>query len=312
MQIHIITKEPIEFATVISLDKKERMAWTNFSPLEIDDNWYKIIVPCLRQNIQDITVGDESIKHCINSGTNTDKGFEIWLHGNLAEYFSRICKCIAQDDLLIFKNLQKKYLLAESWNETVHGEGIPTHVKQFFAKGEGPNWYAKSDYNNLPYITHQGPEVDQDLDLDEDLKFEDTKFYGQGRCKSLQQKPVLPTITLDKIKNNKLRESMQKFGFTDVLQMQYVELQPGSVIPVHRDDFTYEDARHIIDGPSQLYFVLSGDTDKIKFKFKNVGLLDVSKPIFINNHRFVHSLVYTGKKPRGVFLAYGIRNSKKT
>ena len=312
MQIHIITKEPIEFATVISLDKKERMAWTNFSPLEIDYNWYKIIVPCLRQNIQDITVGDESIKHCINSGTNTDKGFEIWLHGNLAEYFSRICKCIAQDDLLIFKNLQKKYLLAESWNETVHGEGIPTHVKQFFAKGEGPNWYAKSDYNNLPYITHQGPEVDQDLDLDEDLKFEDTKFYGQGRCKSLQQKPVLPTITLDKIKNNKLRESMQKFGFTDVLQMQYVELQPGSVIPVHRDDFTYEDARHIIDGPSQLYFVLSGDTDKIKFKFKNVGLLDVSKPIFINNHRFVHSLVYTGKKPRGVFLAYGIRNSKKT
>ena len=43
---------------------------------------------------------------------------------------------------------------------------------------------------------------------------------------------------------------------------------------------------------------------------ENVGLLDVSNPIFINNHRFVHSLVYTGKKPRGVFLAYGIRDSK--
>ncbi len=310
MHVHITTKEPIEFVTVINLDKKEHLAWINFSPLAIDDNWYKIIVPCQRQNIHDISVGGESIKHCINSGANTDKGFEIWLNGSLAEYFSRISKCIAQDDLLIFKNLQKKYLLTESWNETVHGDFIPTHVKQFFAKGEGPNWYARSDHNNLPYVSYQGPEVDQDIQLEDDLKFEDTKFYEQGRCKSLQQKPVLPTITVDKIKNSKLRETMKQFGFTDVLQMQYVELQPGSVIPVHRDDFTYEDARHIIDGPSQLYFVLSGDTDKIKFKFKNVGLLDVSNPIFINNHRFVHSLVYTGKKPRGVFLAYGIRDSK--
>lgn len=310
MHVHITTKEPIEFVTVINLDKKEHLAWINFSPLAIDDNWYKIIVPCQRQNIHDISVGGESIKHCINSGANTDKGFEIWLNGSLAEYFSRISKCIAQDDLLIFKNLQKKYLLTESWNETVHGDFIPTHVKQFFAKGEGPNWYARSDHSNLPYVSYQGPEVDQDIQLEDDLKFEDTKFYEQGRCKSLQQKPVLPTITVDKIKNSKLRETMKQFGFTDVLQMQYVELQPGSVIPVHRDDFTYEDARHIIDGPSQLYFVLSGDTDKIKFKFKNVGLLDVSKPIFINNHRFVHSLVYTGKKARGVFLAYGIRDSK--
>ena len=43
------------------------------------------------------------------------------------------------------------------------------------------------------------------------------------------------------------------------------------------------------------------------FKFKNVGLIDTSQPIFINNNDFVHSLVYTGDVPRGVFLAYGIR-----
>ena len=114
MHVHITTKEPIEFVTVINLDKKEHLAWINFSPLAIDDNWYKIIVPCQRQNIHDISVGGESIKHCINSGANTDKGFEIWLNGSLAEYFSRISKCIAQDDLLIFKNLQKKYLLTHS------------------------------------------------------------------------------------------------------------------------------------------------------------------------------------------------------
>ena len=99
---------------------------------------------------------------------------------------------------------------------------------------------------------------------------------------------------------------MQQFGFTDILQMQYVELQPNSVIPVHRDDFTYEDGKNIINGPTQLYCVLSGSTEHIKLKFKNVGLLDVNKPIFINNHKFIHSLVYTGDKPRGVLLAYGV------
>ena len=76
------------------------------------------------------------------------------------------------------------------------------------------------------------------------------------------------------------------------------------------DDFTYEDGKGIIDGPTQLYCVLSGDSKDIKFKFENVGLLDVSKPIFINNRRFVHSLVYTGTVPRGVLLAYGIRSAR--
>ena len=92
--------------------------------------------------------------------------------------------------------------------------------------------------------------------------------------------------------------------------MQYVELQPNSVLPIHRDDFTYEDGKSIIDGPTQLYCVLSGDPMGIKFKFKNAGLIDVSKPIFINNSRFVHSLVYTGDIPRGVLLAYGIRQAR--
>lgn len=201
--------------------------------------------------------------------------------------------------------------MTESWNETVEGDFIPSHVKKFFAKGEGPFWYSKHDRNNLPYVHYHGNDVDRNFDFDEDLTYKDTKFYGQGRCKSLQRKPVLPTVPVDKIKNKKLRDAMSKFGFTDILQMQYVELQPNSVLPVHRDDFTYQDSRHIIDGPSQLYFMLSGDATKVKFKFKNVGLIDVTKPIFINNHRFVHSLVYTGEQPRGVFLAYGLRQSEK-
>ena len=161
----------------------------------------------------------------------------------------------------------------------------------------------------MPYIQHDG-DVDTDVDLDEDLQFKDTKFYGQGQCKSLKPHPVLPTIKLEQIKNKKLRDAMGSFGFKEILQMQYVELQPNSVLPIHMDDFTYEDGKSIIDGPTQLYCVLSGDPKDIKFKFKNVGLIDVSKPIFINNRRFVHSLVYTGTIPRGVLLAYGIRSAR--
>ena len=306
MQIHITTKDAIKPITVIDLDKKECLK----SSIVIAENWYKLIIPCHRNNITDIAIGDESIKHGLNSGTNTDRGYEIWLHGNLAEYFSRISKCIAQDDLLRFKDLKNKYLMTESWNEIIKGDFVPGHVKQFFAKGEGPHWYSKADFCNLPYVAYDGPAIDTNIDLDQDLTFTDTKFYGKAKCKSLKQQPVLPTLKTEQIKNEKLRETMQQFGFTDVLQMQYVELQPNSVIPVHRDDFTYQDGKNIIDGPTQLYCVLSGNSEDIKFKFKNAGLIDVSKPVFVNNHRFVHSLVYTGDTPRGVLLAYGIRHLK--
>ena len=306
MQINITTKDATELTTIFDLDKNEWSA----SPLIITEDWHKLIIPCARNNILYITVNDESIKHCLNAGINTDRGYEIWLHGNLAEYFSRISECIAQDDLLRFKNLKNKYLITESWNETVKGDFVPGHVKQFFAKGEGPHWYSKSDFHNLPYVEYNGPEIDANIDLDQDLTFNDTKFYGKANCKSLKPKPTLPTLKTEQIKNQKLRETMQQFGFSDILQMQYVELEPNSVIPVHRDDFTYEDGKNIIDGPTQLYCVLSGDCKDIKFKFKNAGLIDVSKPIFINNHRFVHSLVYSGDTPRGVLLAYGVRQSK--
>ena len=305
MRVDIKTTNSINKVTITNLDKE---LLPKLGTIFIGESWHKLLIPCNRHNIIDITISGETIKHCLNSGKETAQGYEIWLHGNLAEYFSRISECIAQDDLLRFKNLESKYLHTVSWNEKIEGDFIPNHVKQFFANGEGPHWYHKADFNNLPYIEYNGSVVDTDINLDEDLQFIDKKFNNYGECKSLKQQPVLPTIKTEQIKNKKLKETMQQFGFTDILQMQYVELQPNSVIPVHRDDFTYEDGKHIIDGPTQLYCVLSGNTEDIKFKFKNVGLIDVSRPIFINNHRFVHSLVYTGDKPRGVLLAYGIRS----
>lgn len=301
--VSIKAKTEIKNVTITNMDKQSHEAvW----PIQLEHQWYKLVIPCDRTDIQDITIDGETIKHCLNAGRNTEKGYEIWLHGDLAEYFARISMNIAQDDLLRFKNLDSKYLLTESFNNIIEGEFIPKHVKSFFAKGEGPNWYHKSDFYNLPYILYNGPEVSKDIDLDEDLQFIDTKFYGQGKCKSLQALPVRPTRHIETIKAESLRDTLKQFGFSRILQIQYVELEPNSVIPVHRDDFMYEDGKDIIDGPTQLYFVLSGDSKDIHFKFKNVGLVDVSAPVFINNHKFVHSLVYTGKEKRGVLLVYGI------
>jgi len=306
MQVHIFTNAD----TVVECQDLDRKVIDQHKIFHLPDAWHKITIPLPRTDIKDIKIGDESIRHCLNSGNNTASGYEIWLHGDPAQYFSRISECIAQEDLLRFINLKDKYLITESWNEQVEGDFIPHSVKQFFATGEGPHWYHKEDFYNLPYVEYEGPEIGTSIDLDEDLTFVDKKFYGQGQCKSLKPQPVLPMIGVDQIKNQKLRNAMGSFGFTDMLQMQYVELQPNSVLPIHKDDFTYENGKEIIDGPTQLYCVLSGDSKDIKFKFKNVGLLDVSKPIFINNRRFVHSLVYTGTIPRGVLLAYGIRQTR--
>ncbi len=305
MQVQIFTKTDAK----VECKNLDGETITQSNIFIMPESWHKIKISLPRQHISDITIHNESIQHCLNAGVNTDNGYEIWLHGNPAVYFSRIAQCIALDDLLRFKDLRSRYLVTESWNEKVEGDFIPSSVKKFFAMGDGPHWYHKDDFYNLPYVEYEG-EVNTNFGIDEDLTFRDKKFYGAGNCQSLQPHPVLPTIKTDQIKNQKLRETMQQFGFTDILQMQYVELQPNSALPVHRDDFTYQDGKSIIDGPTQLYCVLSGDVENIKFKFKDVGLIKVDKPIFINNHRFVHSLVYTGTQPRGVFLAYGVRKPK--
>ena len=301
--VQISTKSEVKTVDVTDMNKQTTArVW----PISITENWYKLVIPCDRSDILDIKVDDESIQHCLNSGQNTEKGYEIWIHGNLARYFARLSKCFAQDDLLRFKNLKNKYLLTESWNEVVEGDFIPVSVKKFFASGEGPHWYSLTDFHRLPYVQVKDIDANKEINLEQDLTYLDSKFYGSGKCRSLQRQPVLPLTDVDSLQNAGLKRTMKQFGFEQVLQMQYVELQPNSVIPVHRDDFTYEDGRHIIDGPTQLYFILSGNTNDVKFKFKNVGLIEVDQPIFINNHRFVHSLVYSGTKPRGVLLAYGI------
>jgi len=300
--LEIITKNNVDGITITDLNRLKH----DYKTFVLKEEWFKLTIPCARHDIVDILINGESIRHRINAGLATPDGYEIWIHGDLARMFSRLSQCIAQDDLLVFKKLEEKYLICESWNECVAGEFVPTSVKQFFASGEGPFWYHKDSWHRLPYTSYDGEDVTGDFSADEDLIHEDTRFYGAGMCRSTKINPTLPTTPVGDIKSKSLRELMEKFGFTKMLQIQLITMQPNSVLPVHRDDFTYEPSKNIVRGPSQLYFVLSGDKDNIKFKFKNVGLINVDRPIFINNQEFIHSLVYTGDRPRTVLLAYGV------
>ena len=305
MQVHIHAKADVQ----IECQDLDHNTVTHDLVFDLTPGWHKITIPLPRKDIIKIEVDGEDIRYYINSGHNTEKGYVLWLNSDLDQFYTRTSECIAQDDLLRFKNMPKKYMHTVSWNEKVEGDFIPEHIKRFFAKGDGPFWYLKSDYHRLPYIEYNGgpvPEIDPATDLDEDLDFIDEKFQGAGQCKSLKKNPVLPTIKTEQLKNKNLRNLFQQLGFTDMLQITYVELGPKSIIPIHRDDSTYFNANHILQGPSQGWLRISGDHEKVKFKFKNAGLIDVSKPMFINNREFVHSLVHSGDKPRGVLLFTGI------
>jgi hypothetical protein len=309
MRVRIKTINSIDRVTITNLDKK---LLPKLGTIFIGESWHKLLIPCNRHNIIDITISEseESIKHCLNSGRETEKGYEIWLHGNIATYFSRISECFAQDDLLTFKDVSKKYLLTESWNEKVEGDYILTSDKQFFANGEGPYWWHKDNFHNLPYVTiNKELSVNKEQllkELDMDLTVNDTKFYKGADCISLQKQPELPCVNVNDLKSPELKKLMTAVGFTQILQMQRVTLNPNSVIPMHRDDFLYQSGRHIIAGPTQFYIVLEGNPKDFYFKFAKAGLIDVSKPTFINNYGFVHSLIYSGTTVRTTFLAYGI------
>jgi len=305
MQVHIHTK------TDAQIECQDLNGETVIHGLIFDLplGWHKITIPLKRTQIVNIEVGGHGIKYYINCGQETEKGYEIWLNSDLTEWYTRISSCIAQDDLLRVKDLSKKYMQTVSWNEKVEGEFVPEHIKKFFGNGDGPFWFMKTYYVKLPYIEYDGDPVtaiDPATDLDEDLQYIDEKFTGQGHCKSWKKSPGLPTMKTGQIKNKNLRKAMQQVGFVEVLQITYVELAPNSVIPIHRDDCHYFSGKHIIEGPSQLWLRIAGDHKQVQFKFKNVGMIDVSKPVFINNMDFVHSLVYSGDKPRGVLLVTGI------
>ena len=276
------------------------------STFDIDNDWYKITIPLARVKIKKILIDEVDIGMILNAGQESNGSYTIWIHGDLATLKVRIHDCIEQDDLLKYNNIKQKYLCTVS--DSIDAPNfLPNHIKQFFKNSEGPYWWNYKNKNQLPYRTTQ-IEVDKDKvlnALDDDLKFTDQKFYKNANCKSLQRRPELPLTNVSELKNNTLRTFLQSVGYTKVLQIQYVEMPAKSFIDIHKDDFANVSGIDYVKGPSQLYCVLKGNENNFKLKFNRAGTVDLSKPIFINNNNFIHSLYYDGEDTRGALLVYG-------
>jgi len=294
--------EPIDNIQYQTLNYDTKKVATTF---DLPSRWCKVTIPCARQKIKSIKIGDVDIKHILNSGYQYQDTYTIWLHGDLDVLMERVFDCFDQDDLLKWKNLREKYLATESFNEETPSY-LPSHIRNFYARGQGPYWWKKNSVH-LPYRQTNIPYDSKKLlgSLDKDLVFKDQKFYKDADCKSLQKNPELPLTPVVALKDDTLKKFLTDAGFVSILQIQYVEMQPHSHIDLHRDDFDNSSGLIYMQGASQLYCVLKGDPKKFKMRFSKAGTIDLSKPVFINNNSFVHSLHYNGDDVRGALLVYG-------
>lgn len=276
------------------------------STFDIHLEWHKITIPLPRKKISKILIDQIDIGMILNSGYEHNGNYTIWIHGDIGTLKVRVHDCIEQDDLLKFNNLKLKYLCTVS-SATSTPDFLPTHIRRFFEQSEGPYWWNYKYKDKLPYRTTEIELNKEQLlaSLDDDLKFTDQKFYANANCKSLQRRPELPLTNVSDIKNKTLRSFLQAVGYTKVLQIQYVEMPAKSFIDIHRDDFANVSGLEYVKGPSQLYCVLKGNENNFKMKFNHAGVIDLSKPTFINNNNFIHSLYYDGNEPRGALLIYG-------
>lgn len=304
MQIKVITKNPIGKIVCVDLDSNSTEQPTEFN---LENSWHKLLIPTPRINIVDIIMGDQSIKHILNAGAQIGEQYHIWIHGDLSVLMERVFNCINQDDLLRWTKLNRKYLLTESWNHTAP-DFVPAHIKNFFARGQGPYWW---HYDNTDMLPYRSTNIQLDTEklhnaLTDDLTYSDNKFYGSADCVSLKAHPQLPLVPITQLKNQYLKDFLKSAGYKSVLQIQRVKMQPNSYIDLHKDDFASSSGLPYIKGASQLYCVLQGDPNKFILKFDRAGIIDVRHPVYINNNAFVHSLYYNGTEPRTTLLIYGI------
>lgn len=302
LMLEIVTKNPITRCKLKNLKKIE----TYFDyKIGLPNSWHKIYIPTHRGNIEDIKIQGESIGYILNSGVQTDEHYAIWLHGNIAKLIERVLQCMNQSDLLKWTKLNRKYLHTESYNQ-VTPDFVPESVKAFFKNGDGPYWWLYDKDTDLPY-KHTNIQIDKTKILEslEDLTFEDKKFYGSAMCKSLQKFPDLPLTPVTQLTNEYLKNWLLDIGYRSILQIQYVEMSGKSYIKPHRDDFSDRSGLMYMQGAKQLYCVIKGDPDKFNLRFAKAGMIDVNKPVLINNNSFVHSLYYDGEDTRSTLLIYG-------
>ena len=307
MKVVIYTNPNIKVQEiVVKIEDLNRQIKTEGHSFDIPCEWQKLTINLARKYISRITIDGIDIGMILNSGSQYNKNYTIWLHGDVGVLKQRIVECIEQDDLLRWMPLNSKYLLTESYNESAP-DFVPAHIQRFFQRGEGPYWW---NYNNNDSLPFRSVAIDFDKDtllnsLAEDLTFIDKKFTKNANCKSLQASPQLPLTPVTQLTNAYLKKFLTALGYKSMLQIQYVEMSAKSFIDIHMDDFANVSGLMYVKGASQLYCVLKGDPSKFKMKFAKAGMIDVTKPTYINNNAFAHSLYYDGQDTRGALLIYG-------
>ena len=323
-EITIKSKEYIKSFSVTDL-YKNTINVNNGKPFNIDNNWFLVKVPYTGtyNEIEDILINGNSLDNYIYVGFFVDsavkkvqpctalyeKGeYNIWLHPNFGFLKASYLTQFRWRD--ISKNLFEKYLLTEDFSTNINdsGENFEDGIKEFFKYPYGPRWWKKDDITT-PYVA-----LDNDLfssinkkELEQEINnltgiHVNYKKHWHGY--SLKQASGLPVEPISKFSGN-LRKLLEVIGYTGVLDISTMYLEPYSVVHQHIDNQSDRENWPYHIGPRQFYWNLSS-TDGVHFKFDQAGLIPMESPLLVNTSTYSHAVVNNTPNIRLAVIMYGI------
>jgi len=323
--VEVITNKPVPVLQIEQLDG-DIFYIPNGYITQINNDWHllKIAYPGEELEIQDIKIDGVSIENILYTGYIVDAQgivhqpatrlwspetyYCIWIHPNFGIWHNRMFTEIAQGDF--GSNLHKKYLFTVDRPLMIDGN-YPTNVQGFFAKGDGPHYWKLND-ETTPYqllnfdVSHKTLQAINQLSQE----FEQKHFSDEWTYKTFPIKTALATPqSLDIVKNPVVKKLLEDCGYKKILNFSILDLEPKSYIKVHLDDFTQSDVYQHIKGATKLYLSYNlndeFDTNGLYFKLGDAGLLPLDKPLLVNTHKYVHTLINNSEYKRRAFIAYG-------
>jgi hypothetical protein len=295
----------------------------NNNILDIKEGWYLLKVPFIKFNnqIRDIQINDESIKHLLYTGYFKNQqnkiiqpqtalieegNFEIWLHTNIGFYFKTVMGQIQNGDF--GTNLFEKYKLTVDKPVEIAGE-YPESVKNFFNSSVGPVWWKKNSIQ-FPFEIIDSQELQQ---LDKKLIVEELKKIcnflhtpsSVWTQRTLKEKTDLPSVEIDTINSNLIQQLLKIIGYKSIIDICLMNLKAHNSIHLHRDDMSKRKMYEIAKGCKKFYWNLD-PCENVYFKLGDAGLLPLETPLFINTNEHVHSVVNNRDSDRYVLIIHGI------
>ena len=294
----------------------------NHQIFNLVDDWFLLKIPYekIKNEIFKISVNGVDIEYLIYTGyfENQKKEkfqpatavwepgeFKIWLHPNLGFYKCSIFEQISNGDY--GKNLFEKYILTVDQSVNIDQKSYPKDVCEFFRHPYGPRWWNQNDIT-CPYKVLNNDKfnnINKDLLIDQIkniAKFHEIKNKSwQGF--SLKEKSVLPFEPISKF-SGEIKKIINSVGYTDILDISLMILQPKSCIRIHVDDHLSRDSWKYLAGCRKFYWTLT-DSSEVYFKIGQAGLLPLNSPTLINSGMHVHSVVNNTEEVRYTVLMYG-------